>query len=51
MTCQDCQHTYSPQEALSCPECHSIHVWITAGEEFYLEAIDVTRTETRRVTT
>jgi hydrogenase nickel incorporation protein HypA/HybF len=41
MECQSCQHTYSPSESLPCPVCGSTHSQIIAGEEFYLEAIDV----------
>jgi len=41
MKCRDCGHTYSPRQHLSCPACQSQNIDITAGEEFYLEAIDV----------
>jgi hydrogenase nickel incorporation protein HypA/HybF len=41
MQCQSCQYTYSPRESLPCPACGSTLSRITAGEEFYLEAIDV----------
>lgn len=42
MACQKCDHRYSPQvEDLACPNCGSILVKPIAGEEFYLEAIDV----------
>jgi len=41
MACQACGHDYSPGEALLCPRCDSGRVRIVAGDEFYLEAIDV----------
>lgn len=41
MVCQGCNHTYSPRRALPCPACDSGDVRVTAGEEFYLEAIEV----------
>lgn len=41
LACQTCGHTYSPREALTCPVCDSQDVRVVAGEEFYLEAIDV----------
>ncbi len=42
MLCLDCNRRYAPtKEELACPNCGSIVVKIVAGEEFYLEAIDV----------
>jgi hydrogenase nickel incorporation protein HypA/HybF len=42
MACQKCNHHYSPPgEDFACPECGSTIVKPLAGEEFYLEAIDV----------
>lgn len=41
MTCAACGHRYSPRHALPCPACHSGDVRVTAGEEFFLEAIEV----------
>ena len=42
LKCQVCGHTYAPSaEVLACPDCNSTQVKIIAGEEFYLEAIDV----------
>lgn len=41
MQCQVCQHIYSPNESLPCPACTSTHSRVIAGEEFFLEAIDV----------
>lgn len=41
-TCQACGHVYPPQgETWSCPACGSSQVRVTAGEEFYVEAIEV----------
>ena len=41
MTCRACGCTYSPRDALACPDCDSLQVTVTAGEEFYLESIEV----------
>ncbi len=42
LKCLNCEQTYRPtDEVLACPECNSAQVKILAGEEFYLEAIDV----------
>jgi hydrogenase nickel incorporation protein HypA/HybF len=41
LVCQVCGHDYSPRQTLPCPACGSADVRVTAGEEFYLEAIDV----------
>lgn len=41
MECQDCGLTYDPVDSLVCPACDSERVRIIAGEEFYLEAIDI----------
>lgn len=41
MVCQACEHHYSPSDALLCPRCDSGRVRVAAGDEFYLEAIDV----------
>jgi hydrogenase nickel incorporation protein HypA/HybF len=45
MECQACGQTYDPTDSLVCPFCDSERVKIVAGEEFYLEAIDVARDE------
>jgi hydrogenase nickel incorporation protein HypA/HybF len=40
--CQDCMKRYAPDgEVLACPNCGSVRIKIIAGEEFFLEAIDV----------
>lgn len=41
MACRACGHHYSPDDALLCPRCESSRVSVVAGEEFYLEAIEV----------
>ena len=41
LSCRTCGHTYSPREDLPCPACAGIDIDIIAGEEFYLEAIEV----------
>lgn len=41
LTCQTCGHSYSPRQSLPCPACGSEEIRVVAGEEFYLEAIDV----------
>jgi hydrogenase nickel incorporation protein HypA/HybF len=45
MECRACGQTYDPTDSLVCPFCDSERVKIIAGEEFYLEAIDVARDE------
>jgi hydrogenase nickel incorporation protein HypA/HybF len=42
MLCLNCNLRYMPtQDELACPTCGSLTVQIVAGEEFYLEAMDV----------
>ncbi len=42
MLCLDCGRRYAPSaDDLACPRCSSVRVKVAAGEEFYLEAIDV----------
>jgi len=41
LSCQACGHTYPFGDAFECPACGSGQVRVSAGEEFYLEAIDV----------
>jgi hydrogenase nickel incorporation protein HypA/HybF len=41
LVCQSCGARYSPREALPCPACGSDRIRVVAGEEFYLDAIDV----------
>ncbi|MBP9502884.1 MAG: hydrogenase maturation nickel metallochaperone HypA [Candidatus Promineofilum sp.] len=43
--CRICGHTYSPREDLPCPACGGIEIDILAGDEFYLESIEVTTEE------
>ncbi len=57
LLCLDCSTRYTPtHDDLACPKCGGIHVKVVAGEEFYLEAIDVedgrrTTSDGRRTTT
>ena len=45
--CEACRHAYAPaSEVLACPVCGSLRVKLTAGDEFYLEALDVEPGET-----
>jgi hydrogenase nickel incorporation protein HypA/HybF len=40
--CQECKHRYPPAaDDLGCPSCGSQIVRVVAGEEFFVEAIDV----------
>jgi hydrogenase nickel incorporation protein HypA/HybF len=42
--CDACGHDYAPgAEALACPACASLRVRLTAGGEFWLEALEVDR--------
>ncbi len=42
LLCQDCGQRYQPTgDDLACPACRGIHVKVVAGEEFYLESIEV----------
>jgi hydrogenase nickel incorporation protein HypA/HybF len=42
MRCRDCNVRYQPAaEDPACPDCGGFNIQIVAGEEFYLEAIDV----------
>ena len=45
MACQECGETYDPKVELTCPACNSSNVRIVAGQEFYLEAIEVNSDE------
>ncbi len=42
LLCLDCQTRYPVNGIdLACPQCHSAHVQVTAGSEFFVEAIDI----------
>ncbi|NLG72149.1 MAG: hydrogenase maturation nickel metallochaperone HypA [Chloroflexi bacterium] len=42
LSCEACGHTYSPEnDEFSCPACGGERFKITAGEEFYLESIEI----------
>lgn len=42
--CESCGHAYSLREDLTCPACGSAKVRVTAGDEFFLDAIDIDQT-------
>jgi len=45
LRCLDCNQEFAPvKEDFACPECGSIRVKVSAGEEFFLEAIDIEKT-------
>lgn len=42
LQCNTCSETYQPSDReLVCPNCHGVGAKIIAGEEFFLESIDV----------
>ena len=42
MSCLDCGTHYSPDGGnLACPKCQSTHVKVTAGDEFYMDSMDI----------
>ncbi len=42
MVCLDCGTSFAPDgETLACPNCQSVRVKVTKGEEFRLDSIDV----------
>lgn len=42
LLCLDCDNSYGLQQELSaCPNCGSVRVKVTAGEEFQLQSIEV----------
>jgi hydrogenase nickel incorporation protein HypA/HybF len=45
MACQECSETYDPKVDLTCPECSSSNVRVVSGQEFFLEAIEVSDDE------
>lgn len=47
--CRTCGHTYSPRDDLPCPACGGIEIDVLAGEEFYLESIEVASEEHQTV--
>ncbi len=42
LRCRDCDHPFTPQDELACPRCQGLRIEVLTGEEFHLEAIDVT---------
>jgi hydrogenase nickel incorporation protein HypA/HybF len=48
LQCLDCGNTYAPgDEILACPQCESLRVKVTAGDEFQLESIDIETASTQ----
>lgn len=46
LQCLECGHSYNPtDDELACPACGNNRIKVLAGEEFYLEAIDVDTNE------
>ncbi len=42
LKCLDCDQTYTLSgELTDCPNCHSAHIKVVAGEELYLDSIEV----------
>ncbi len=42
LKCLDCDQTYTLSgELTDCPNCHSARIKVVAGEEFYLDSIEV----------
>ena len=42
IVCQDCGFRYQPNGIdMACPHCESTNIQVLAGDEFYLEAINV----------
>jgi hydrogenase nickel incorporation protein HypA/HybF len=42
LLCQACGHRYAPApDDFACPACGSVRIKVVAGEEFYLESIEV----------
>ena len=44
LLCRPCNQRYHPGDDMACPTCGGSQVQVVAGEEFYLEAIDVEST-------
>jgi hydrogenase nickel incorporation protein HypA/HybF len=44
LSCLDCHNEYEINAELTpCPLCNSINIKVIAGEEFFLESIDITK--------
>lgn len=42
LTCRNCEHQFTPGDNdFACPNCQSSKISITAGEEFFLESINI----------
>lgn len=42
LSCLDCNNIFAPlQDDFACPQCGSSHIKVLAGDEFYLESINI----------
>jgi len=42
LLCQDCNRQFTPgADDFACPECQGVNVKIVAGNEFYLDSIEI----------
>ncbi len=41
LCCQDCGQEFPRNEDYACPACHSNHITVKSGDEFYLQSIEV----------
>jgi hydrogenase nickel incorporation protein HypA/HybF len=43
MACQECGHTFGLEDnhLTPCPQCNSMNIRVIAGEEFYLDSIEI----------
>ena len=42
LKCLDCDQTYALSgELTDCPNCHSVHIKVMTGEEFFVESIEI----------
>ena len=49
LACKECEMTYSLSQNLTCPGCNSSKVKVSAGKEFYVEAIEISNKLTEEV--
>ncbi len=45
MLCKDCQQRHRLDSDFACPNCGGVNLQVVAGDEFYVEAIDVEQYE------
>jgi hydrogenase nickel incorporation protein HypA/HybF len=51
LACQECGETYDAKVDLTCPECGSTNVRVISGQEFFLEAIEISNDEAETAAT